>query len=358
MIDLEGFFCGTNIHSGPGAVGCLGKLAAGRLLVVTDPFFHKNGTAQRLAQLAKPTACEYFHKITPDPTATLAAEGAAVVRSFGPDAVLALGGGSAMDCAKAMVYFSETEVPLIAIPTTSGSGAEVTDFAILTHDGIKHPLVDSKLRPTHAIIDPDLVESLPRKLIAEGGFDMLTHAVESFTARNATPFSDALALSAFRTGIEDLHSSWQADQAARAKVHHAATMAAVAFNNSGLGVCHALSHSLGGQFHLSHGLLNAILLPAVIDQTDCPKYALLAKLAGIEGASQTIAKRNLVTALTRLRKTLHLPGTLAEAGISPDQLQPQLERILTAALEDPCCATAPQAPTRQYLHRIMQRVAG
>jgi alcohol dehydrogenase class IV len=169
-----------------------------------------------------------------------------------------------MDCAKAMAYFSGTSVRLIAIPTTSGSGSEVTDFAILTHDGIKHPLVDERLRPDVAIIDRTLVKNLPPALIADGGFDVLTHALEAYTATNAGAVTDALARDAFQTTFRQLIHSFRGDQTARGQVHEAATMAGMAFTQAGLGLCHALAHSLGGVFHIPHGRLNAILLPAVI----------------------------------------------------------------------------------------------
>lgn len=355
---MEGFFCGTAIHCGPGALSALPQLVGKRLLVVTDPYFYENGVAKALAEGTKPEQCTYFHEITPDPSAQLAARGAATVRSFQPDTVLALGGGSAMDCAKAMVYFSGLEVPVIAVPTTSGSGAEVTDFAILTHDGVKHPLVDPKLRPQYAVVDPELVEKLPKGLIAEGGFDMLTHALESYVAAKANGFTDGLAAYAFRTGMENLLQSQQGDLCARGRIHTAATMAALAFTNAGLGVCHALSHSLGGALHVSHGKLNAILLPAVLEQKELGKLASLARLAGIDGASDTIARRNLRNALCRLRRELGLPATLAEAGIAPRQVMEQRSRILKAALADPCCATAPYPVDERLLDGILRQVIG
>ena len=137
--------------SGPGAVGALAELEARRLFLVTDPFFYENGKAKEVADRAGASAVEIFHQVAPDPTVDLVAAGTAKLKAFGPDAVVALGGGSAMDCAKAMVYFSGTDAKLVAIPTTSGSGSEMTDFAILTSDGVKHPLIDRRLRPHTAI---------------------------------------------------------------------------------------------------------------------------------------------------------------------------------------------------------------
>ena len=148
---MERFSCKTQIISGPGALSALSELGCQRLLLVADPYFVKNGVAEKVIALAKPEKAEVFDKIQPDPSVELAAEGTAVVKALQPDTVVALGGGSAMDCAKAMAYFSGLQVRLVAIPTTSGSGSEVTDFAILTHGGTKHPLVDSRIRPDVAI---------------------------------------------------------------------------------------------------------------------------------------------------------------------------------------------------------------
>ena len=160
VILLERFSCSTQVISGD-AAQVLASLKPGRMLVVADPFFRDNGTAKRLGETAG--AAEYFFDVMPDPTVALAAKGTEVVRAFQPDTIVALGGGSAMDCAKAMAYFSGIQARLVAIPTTSGSGSEVTDFAILTHEGVKHPLVDAKLRPTVAILDAALVAALPRR---------------------------------------------------------------------------------------------------------------------------------------------------------------------------------------------------
>ena len=358
---MERFSCRTSIISGDGAVSALSELNVGRLLMVTDPFFHKNGTAQRIAQLAAPSAVEYFHRVAPDPSVTLAAEGTAVVQNFKPDTIVALGGGSAMDCAKAMVYFSGVQAKLIAIPTTSGSGSEVTDFAILTHNGVKHPLVDPRLRPDVAILDSDLVAGLPPGLAADGGFDVLTHALEAYTAAGAGAITDALALSAFQTAFQALPLSFSGQRAARREVHTAATMAGLAFSQAGLGACHALAHSLGGEFHIPHGRLNAILLPAVITH-NAPaagrRYAALARAIGLEGRAESVGVRNLRSALTRLRKDLGLPATLAQAGISPAAVREKASSVTAAALADPCCNTNPVSVTEGMVRQILTEVTG
>ena len=285
---MKEFSCETKIIMGQGAAQVLQSQNFRRLFLVSDPFFVKNGWAERLGSAA--SSYEIFDKIMPDPSVELVAEGTALVQKFQPDALVALGGGSAMDCAKAMAYFSGLDFPLIAVPTTSGSGSEVTDFAILTHNGIKHPLVDRKLRPKIAILDEALLTDLPSSLIADCGFDILAHALEAWVGTNANPLTDALASDAFRIAFSRLEASFSGDKTVRLDVHIASTMAGLAFNQAGLGLCHALSHALGGQFHLPHGRLNAILLPAVIavntDKNarifDYADYGVIAEVKNVE----------------------------------------------------------------------------
>lgn len=358
---MEVFSCKTQIAAGAGAVSSLAGFGAKRLLMVTDPFFMKNGTAQRIAACSGAAEIEYFDEVQPDPTVSLAAKGTAKLKAFSPDLLVALGGGSAMDCAKAMRYFAQTGCPLAAIPTTSGSGSEVTDFAILTHGKTKHPLVDQALRPDMAILDSELLETLPKGLIADAGFDVLTHAMESYVSTKADTFSDLFAREGFRMAYASLPASYAGQTQVRLRVHVASTMAGLAFTHSGLGLCHAMSHSLGGLFHVPHGRLNAVLLPAVLDcnaHAAASRYAELARAAGMAGSADTIAVRNLKNGLLRLRKELELPATLAQAGIHPRELWNNLPRIIEAVLEDPCCETNPMKVEEFLIRRVLEEVAG
>lgn len=358
---MEQFECKTKIISGPGAVSALAELGAKRLFLVTDPYFAKNGTAERIAKITGAAETEVFDQVAPDPSVALAAEGTARVKAFRPDVIVALGGGRAMDLAKAVSWFSGEKMALVAIPTTSGSGSEVTDFAILTHNHVKHPLVDPRLRPNMAILDSDLLKELPPGLVADTGFDVLAHAVEAFVASNAGAVTDALAKDAFCACFATLPASFAGRQEVRLRLHQAATMAGMAFTQAGLGLCHALSHSLGGVFHVPHGRLNAILLPAVIvtnAHVAAGRYAVLARAAGLGGSADTVAVRNLRSALVRLRSDLKLPGTLQAAGIAPRELWENMERIVKATLEDPCCATNPLTVEDFMVRRILEEVTG
>ncbi len=357
---MESFFCKTKIISGVGVIWELSQLGIQRLLVVADSYFRETEWPEKLKKATKAEKCEFFYEIVPDPSVELSAKGTAVVQAFQPDTVIALGGGSAMDCAKAMVYFSGLDVRFVAIPTTSGSGSEVTDFAILTHGGTKHPLIDQRLQPEMAILDGNLLNTLPKKLIAEAGYDIVAHAVESYVAKNAGAISKSLARDAFATAHRLLPASFAGDTQVRLEIHVAATMAGMAFSQSGLGLCHAMSHALGGRFHLPHGRLNAILLPAVVEYNAQAngQYAALSRAAGFGGTAELTAVRNLKNALVHLRKALQLPETLAQAGVPPLQVREATEELVKAVLADPCCATNPVRPDEKAVRRILQQVTG
>ena len=358
---MDEFNCRTKIYSGAGAVRKLGEFGARRVFMVTDPFFYENGTAARIAGEVQAEKVEFFHQIKPDPSVELVADGTARMKDFGPDMILALGGGSAMDAAKAMAYFAKTGARLVAIPTTSGSGSEVTDFAILTHNKVKYPLVDPALRPWAAVLDSELLENMPPSLIADAGFDVIAHGVEAFVASGAGVFSDALAREAVRSVYGALPASFAGNRTVRLKIHQAATMAGMAFSQAGLGLCHAMAHSLGGLFHVPHGRLNAILLPAVVAanaHVAGSKYAELARFAGMGGSADAIAVRNLKNNLIRLRKELKLPETLAQAGVAPGDVRAAANEIVRAALEDPCCKTNPMEVEAFVVRRILEEVTG
>ena len=358
---MQEFHCKTKIVSGDKALDWLNRQVCKTLLVVTDPYFMENGWAAEIAGRVQAEKREFFANVKPDPTVELAAEGTALMRQVKPDVLIALGGGSAMDTAKAMVYFAGEGVKFIAIPTTSGSGSEVTDFAILTHGEVKHPLIDRRMQPDVAVISAELVEKLPPSLVADGGFDVLSHALESVAATNATPLTRALAASAFTAAFSDLPTSYRGDIRVRGNIHLASTMAGLAFSQSGLGMCHALSHSLGGIFHIPHGRLNAILLPEVVACNAAvagAEYARIARLAGLGANSDTIGVRNLRNALLRLRKELGLPANLQEAGVSRQKLQQHSKEIVAAALADPCMGTNPVKADGTMLRNILEAVSG
>ena len=237
----------------------------------------------------------------------------------------------------------------------------MTDFAILTHNAVKHPLVDSRIRPDMAILDSDLLKALPPSLIADAGFDILCHAIEAYVATGASGITDALAQNAFAEAFAALPASYAGNTAVRLKIHVAATMAGMAFTQAGLGLCHAMAHALGGAFHLPHGRLNAILLPAVISTNARgagEKYACLARASGLGGSAEIIGVRNLKNALIRLRRELGLPQTLQQAGIDPREVWHKSKEIVAATLADPCCKTNPVLVEDFMVRRILEEVTG
>ena len=358
---MEKFFCKTQILSGTEVLGQIKQLKSQRLFLVADPFFVANGTAQQVAQLSQAPQVHIFDEVKPDPSVELIAQGAAEMKEFQPDVVVALGGGSAIDCAKAVVHFAGVQVFFVAVPTTSGSGSEVTDFAVLTHGQVKYPLVDEALRPDMAILDSSLLRALPKGLIADTGFDVLCHALEGYVATNAGAFTDALAKEAFCVVYANLPASYGGNQQVRGRIHEAATMAGLAFTHAGLGLCHAMAHALGGVFHLPHGRLNAILLPAVIScnaHVCGAKYAALARSAGFAGAADSVAVRNLKNGLIRLRRELNLPQTLKEAGVDPRQVWHQVGELVSTVLKDPCCKTNPMPVEDYMVRRLLEEVTG
>lgn len=358
---MQGFTCKTRIVTGENALDHLKTSGIRRLFLVADPYFYENGTAQRIAQLTGAEDVTIFSEVKPDPDVTLVAQGVAKVKAFDPDGIIALGGGSTIDCGKAMLHFSGKKVTFIAIPTTSGSGSEVTDFAVVTNNNVKYPLVDATLRPDVAILDSSLLQSLPKSLVADTGFDVLCHAIEAYTATNAGTFSDTLAKESFCIAYANLPASYSGQTHVRGAVHDASAMAGLAFTQAGLGLCHAISHALGGVFHLPHGRLNAILLPAVIGcnaHVCAGKYAKLARAAGISGAADTVAVRNLRNSLMRLRREMNMPQTLKEAGVDPRQVWHSAPTIVTAVLADPCCKTNPMPVEDFMVRRILEEVTG
>lgn len=357
---MQQFQCMTRLIYGPDAIKVLSEVKPGKALIITDSFFMKNGTANRIASGLSACSCEFFSDIRPDPEVRAIAQACGSSRVWEKEILVALGGGSVLDCAKAMALFCETKPMLIAIPTTSGTGSEVTSFSILTHEGVKHPLVDDRLRPDWAILDETLLSTLPSGLIAETGMDLISHAVEAIAAKDASPITNALAIGALRTALQTLKSSYQGDSSVRGELHAAAAMAGLAFDRAGLGLCHALSHALGGQFHVPHGRLNGVLLPSVM-QFNCPValpvYAEAARASGLNYQNDQMAFRSLVQHLKELRRTLKLPQTLQGAGISPEALRESSKALAHTALEDPCMKGNPILPEAGQIMEILEAAA-
>lgn len=371
----------TELHVGKGALQQLSHYKNEHILVVADPFLKTSGTLDDiLANFDDSNDIVVFTDIVPDPPIETVVAG---IKSAGDrpiSIVLSIGGGSAIDASKAMYYFAKkqgafSEAILIAIPTTSGTGSEVTSFSVITdaERGTKYPLVTKEILPDVAILDADLVLSLPGNITADTGMDVLTHAIEAYVSTKATDFSDALAEKAIKLVFEYLPKAYKngQDVEAREKMHAASTLAGMAFNTASLGINHSLAHAAGAKFHVPHGRLNSILMPHVIqynagiefnnrnrqatDKTVASRYQDIAKLLGYSASSPVSGVRQLVEAIKKLQRKLEMPTSLREYGVKADAFAQYKVEISEAALHDGCTPTNPRVPTAEELLKVLEK---
>ena len=371
----------TELHVGKGALQQLSHYKNEHILVVADPFLKTSGTLDAiLANFDDNNDIVVFTDIVPDPPIETVVAG---IKSAGDkpiSIVLSIGGGSAIDASKAMYYFAKkqgafSEAILIAIPTTSGTGSEVTSFSVITdaERGTKYPLVTKEILPDVAILDADLVLSLPGNITADTGMDVLTHAIEAYVSTKATDFSDALAEKAIKLVFEYLPKAYKngQDVEAREKMHAASTLAGMAFNTASLGINHSLAHAAGAKFHVPHGRLNSILMPHVIqynagiefnnrnrqatDKTVASRYQDIAKLLGCSASSPVSGVRQLVEAIKKLQRKLEMPTSLREYGVKADAFAQYKVEISEAALHDGCNPTNPRVPTAEELLKVLEK---
>ena len=371
----------TELHVGKGALQQLSHYKNEHVLVVADPFLKTSGTLDAiLANFDDSNDIVVFTDIMPDPPIETVVAG---IKSAGDkpiSIVLSIGGGSAIDASKAMYYFAKkqgafSEAILIAIPTTSGTGSEVTSFSVITdaERGTKYPLVTKEILPDVAILDADLVLSLPGNITADTGMDVLTHAIEAYVSTKATDFSDALAEKAIKLVFEYLSKAYKngQDVEAREKMHAASTLAGMAFNTASLGINHSLAHAAGAKFHVPHGRLNSILMPHVIqynagiefnnrnrqatDKTVASRYQDIAKLLGCSASSPVSGVRQLVEAIKKLQRKLEMPTSLREYGVKADAFAQYKVEISEAALHDGCTPTNPRVPTAEELLKVLEK---
>lgn len=395
------------IYFKPGCLPIALRELAGkkRAFLVTDKPLFELGILHPITQVLDEirVSWDVYHDVEPDPTLSNVNRGLEQLRQFQPDVIIAVGGGSPMDAAKVMWLMYEQpqvefdglamrfmdirkrvyELPplgqkaqLICIPTTSGTGSEVTPFAVVTDDrvGIKYPLADYALTPTMAIVDPDLTLKMPKKLTAYGGIDALTHALEAYVSVMASDFTDGLALQAIKllmTYLPRAYEKGAADPEAREKVHYAATIAGMAFANAFLGVCHSLAHKLGSTFHLPHGLANALMITHVIryNATDAPfkqaifpqyrypnakhRYAEIADYLQLGGADDDEKVMRLIEAIEELKRKLEIPATIREAlGEKEREFYDRLEAMAEQAFDDQCTGANPRYPLIQDMKEL------
>lgn len=375
-----------------------------RAFIVTDRYLFNSGTVNAVTSVLEDIGVDFqiFFDVKPDPTISTINEALSMVRTYEPDVIIALGGGSPIDAAKIIWLMYEQpdtvfediamrfmdikkricQIPdlgqkaqMVAIPTTSGTGSEVTPFAVITDDEthIKYPIADYALTPNMAIIDPNFVDSMPAGLCAASGIDALTHAIEAYVSALATNFTNSNSLEATKLIFRYLPRSYKEgknDPIAREKMHYASTLAGMAFANSFLGICHSMAHKLGSAFNIPHGIANALLINQVIkyNATDCPskqcafpqykfpnakaKYGQIADELGLGGKNDDEKVELLIEAITALKKEVNIPLSIKDAGVSEKDFMAGLDDLVEQAFDDQCTGANPAYPLMKEMKQL------
>lgn len=375
-----------------------------RAMIITDPMMVKVGYVDKvlyyLNKRQDKVQYDVFSDVEPDPSIETVMAGAERMRAFEPDVIITLGGGSAMDAAKGMWVFYEhpdlefhglkqkfldirkrvfkypklgNKAQFVAIPTTSGTGSEVTSFSVITdkENNVKYPLADYELTPDVAIIDPIYVKTVPPSVTADTGMDVLTHAIESYVSVMANDYTDGLAMKAIQLVFEYLPKAYKNgnDELAREKMHNASTIAGMAFANAFLGINHSLAHKLGAEFHIAHGRANTILMPHVIRYnakkptkfTSFPKYnhfraderyAEIARMLGLPAKDTEQGVESLAQAIIKLAKELNIPMSIEACGIDKKDFEAKVDLLADRAFEDQCTTANPKLPLVTELAEI------
>ena len=405
-VNMQWFKVPEKIYFEAGAIQYLEKMPdITRAFIVTDEGMVKLGYVDRilyhLRKRQQYVHSEIFSSVEPDPSFETIKRGVQAIESFKPDVIIALGGGSAIDAAKGMWLFYEhpdadvegmklkfldirkktykfpklgEKCKMVAIPTTSGTGSEVTSFAVISDkvQNKKYPLTDYELTPDVAIVDPDLVSSLPKSITADTGMDVLTHALEAYVSNMASDYTDALAEKAAELVIKNLKECYDngSNKEARERMHNASTMAGMAFSNAFLGINHSLAHKLGAAYHLPHGRLNAILLPYVVKyNSEEPtkfvsfpkyeyfiadeKYATIARKMGLKADTKEEGVQSLIKEIQELNEYLNIPKSLQEAGVDEKDFFENIDTLADRAFEDQCTTANPRLPLIPELKQIL-----
>ena len=375
-----------------------------RAFIVTDSFLFNSGAVDKITKVLDEIGIEYqvFFDVKPDPTLSTIRQAMEVLLPFQPDTIISLGGGSPMDAAKIMwLLYEQPEINfediamrfmdirkricqlpelgkkalMVAIPTTSGTGSEVTPFSIITDDksGVKYAIADYALTPNMAIVDPNFVDGMPKGLTSASGIDALVHAIEAYVSCMATNFTNSNALEATKLVFKYLERSYSEganDPIAREKMHYAATIAGMAFANSFLGLCHSMAHKLGAMFNVPHGVANALLIRQIIkyNAIDCPKkqatfpqykfpnakakYGQIADNLGLGGKSDDEKVELLISAVDSLMKNLNLPNSIKDFGVTEEQFYAKLDEMVELAFDDQCTGANPVYPIMSDMKQI------
>ena len=405
-VNMQWFKIPDKIYFEAGSIQYLEKMPnITRAFIVTDQSMVKLGYIDKilyhLRKRQQYVHSEIFSEVESDPSFDTIKRGVKAMESFQPDVVIALGGGSPIDAAKGMWLFYEypdadaegmklkfmdirkrtykfpklgKKCKMVAIPTTSGTGSEVTSFAVITdkEKNKKYPLADYELTPDVAIVDPDLVMSLPKSITADTGMDVLTHAIEAYVSNMASDYTDGLAEKAAELVVKYLKTAYDegTNKNARERMHNASTIAGMAFTNAFLGINHSLAHKMGAEFHLPHGRINAILLPYVIRYNSSKptkfvsfpkyeyfiadeKYYQLAKKLGLKADSKEEGINSLIEKIKEMNSHMNIPKSFKEAGIEEEEFLAKVDMLADRAFEDQCTTANPRLPLVSELKQIL-----
>ena len=387
-----------DLYHGKGALAELKNLRGKRAMVVVGGGSMKRfGFLDKAEQYLKEAGMEVrlYEGVEPDPSVETVMRGAAAMREFQPDWIVAMGGGSPIDAAKAMWVFYEhpettfeqlcvpfsfptlrTKARFCAIPSTSGTATEVTAFSVITDNakGVKYPLADFNITPDVAIVDPELAETMPKKLTAHTGMDAMTHAIEAYVSTVHCNYTDPLALHAIKMIHNDLKKSYDGDMDARDRMHDAQCLAGMAFSNALLGIVHSMAHKTGAAFsggHIIHGAANAMYLPKVIQYNAkvpeaAERYAEIARFIGLPGETADELVRALVAELREMNRQLNIPlaiknygegGVVAEKSIIDEgEFNEKLHDVAANAIADACTGSNPRQPSQEDMEKLLLAV--
>lgn len=372
---MNRFEVGPQIMYGRGSIGCLIEKNFRNVMLVTEQFIVDSKISKKVTNILGLQGADYhvFSGVKPDPTVDLVIKALDMMVNKKPDCIIALGGGSSIDTAKAMMYFfmkmdknKEVNKPyFIAIPTTSGTGSEVTSYSVITDtkEGKKIAFDNPIMMPDLAIVDSKFTVTVPEKVTADTGLDILTHSIEAFVSKKSNDYTDTLAEGAIKIVFSYLFRAFKdgKDEVSREKLHNASTMAGIAFNNSSLGVNHSLAHALGARFHIPHGRANAMLMPHIIrynseNKQAQSRYAYIAKSIGIEVSDERNSVNALIKAVEILNEKLGIPYSLKDMGIEKEEFYYAIDEMVDKAMNDICTKDNPRVPSRIDFIKIYENL--
>lgn len=347
----------------------INNLKSKKILIVTDKTMVKLGLVDKVISNLNGAEVKVFDKVEPNPTIEVIEDGIKEYFMFNPEVIIALGGGSPIDACKGIIYFSYKiqkehkgdikRIPFIAIPTTSGTGSEVTSYSVITNKNSKIALADDEMLPTMAILDPEFMRTLPKVVIADTGMDVLTHAIEAYVSTSRNSFTNALSLEAIKIVYKNLLKHYGNAELLkpREEIQHASCMAGLAFNNSSLGINHSIAHTLGSNLHLSHGRSNAIIMPYIIESNKNAHeyYFEISKMLGLPSENIEEGKNSLIALISIFKKEMKIPNSLKDLGIEFKDYKKLIPQFLKDIESDICTAGNPnQLTSEEYIELLIK----